>query len=138
MLVSSKGRYALMAIIDIAEQQKTEYIPLREIAERKNIPQKYLERIMTVLSKNEYINALHGKGGGYQLNRNPKDYRVGDILRLFERTLTAASNHENTEKLSKSVSEYRMLCMWEDLDEVVNTFLDNVCVADLIGVEQNI
>lgn len=135
MMISSKGRYALRTIIDLAEQQTTEYIPLKEIAERQNISHKYLESIMTILSKSNYIDALHGKGGGYRLNRSPKEYRVGDILRLFERTLTPISGVENTEKLCESVSEYRMLSMWENLDEVVNTFLDNVCIADLMSAE---
>ena len=135
MMISSKGRYALRAMIDLAEQQKTEYIPLKEIAERQNISQKYLESIMTILSKSNYIDALHGKGGGYRLNRSPKEYRVGDILRLFERTLASVSSIKNNEKLFESASEYRMLSMWENLDEVVNTFLDNVCIADLMSAE---
>ena len=84
MMISSKGRYALRAMIDLAEQQKTEYIPLKEIAERQNISQKYLESIMTILSKSNYIDALHGKGGGYRLNRSPKEYRVGDIFRVVQ------------------------------------------------------
>ena len=84
MMISSKGRYALRAMIDLAEQQKTEYIPLKEIAERQNISQKYLESIMTILSKSNYIDALQGKGGGYRLNRSPKEYRVGDIFRVVQ------------------------------------------------------
>lgn len=90
---------------------------------------------MTILSKSNYIDALHGKGGGYRLNRSPKEYRVGDILRLFERTLAPVSSIKNNEKLFESASEYRMLSMWENLDEVVNTFLDNVCIADLMSAE---
>ena len=87
MKISTKGRYALRVMIDLAEQQKTEYIPLKEIAARQGISLKYLESIMTILSKNNFIEALHGKGGGYRLNREPEDYKVGELLRLIEGTL---------------------------------------------------
>ena len=87
MLISTKGRYALRVMIDLAEQQSSGYIPLKEIAKRQNISQKYLESIMTMLSKNNLIEAVHGKGGGYRLNRAPKDYKAGEILRLTEGTL---------------------------------------------------
>lgn len=80
MMISTKGRYALRVMIDLAEQQNTEYIPLKEIVIRQNISQKYLESIMTILSRNDFIEAQHGKGGGYRLNRDPSDYKVGDIL----------------------------------------------------------
>lgn len=72
MMISTKGRYALRVMIDLAEQQNTEYIPLKEIVIRQNISQKYLESIMTILSRNDFIEAQHGKGGGYRLNRAPQ------------------------------------------------------------------
>ena len=88
MLISTKGRYALRVLIDLAEQHSQERTPLKEIAERQNISQKYIEAIMTILSKSGYVDASHGKGGGYKLNRRPEEYRVGDILRLTEGTLS--------------------------------------------------
>ena len=87
MMISSKGRYALRVMIDLADRYESGYIPLREICERENISQKYLEGIMGLLSKGGLVEALHGKGGGYKLNREPDEYRVGDILRLTEGNL---------------------------------------------------
>ncbi|MGN0306371.1 MAG: RrF2 family transcriptional regulator, partial [Lachnospiraceae bacterium] len=84
MLISTRGRYALRVMIDLAEQPGDIYVPLKDIAKRQNISRKYLESIMTVLSKNDMVEGLHGKGGGYRLSKEAEDYRVGDILRLME------------------------------------------------------
>lgn len=135
MLISTKGRYALRVMIDLAEQDRAEYIPLKEIAGRQNISQKYLESIMSVLSKNGYIEALHGKGGGYRLSRPAEDYKVGDILRLIEGTLAPVSCLEHNAKPCARASECRTLPMWEKLDTMINTYLDSVSIADLQGVE---
>ena len=87
MIVSTRGRYALRVLTDLAEHGEEERIPLKDVAERQAISQKYIESIMTLLSKNGFVDGVHGKGGGYKLNRAPEDYRVGDILRLTEGTL---------------------------------------------------
>lgn len=131
MMISTKGRYALRVMIDLAEQQSVEYIPLKEIAKRQNISQKYLESIMTVLSKNNFIEALHGKGGGYRLNRDPADYKVGEILRLTEGTLAPVACLEEGAKPCDYVAECRTLPMWTKLNDIVNEYLDSVSVADL-------
>ena len=136
MMISTKGRYALRVMIDLAEQQNTEYIPLKEIARRQNISQKYLESIMTILSKNGFIEALHGKGGGYRLNREPADYKVGDILRLTEGTLAPVSCLEKDAKACDYVTECRTLPMWSKLNEIINEYLDSVSIADLMKNEQ--
>ena len=83
MLISTKGRYALRVLIDIAEHHTQERTPLKEIAERQNISQKYIEAIMTMLSKNGYVDASHGKGGGYKLNRKPEEYKECAIVGLI-------------------------------------------------------
>lgn len=132
MMISTKGRYALRVIIDLAEQGKQGYVPLKEIAERQNISQKYLESIMTVFSKNDYIEALHGKGGGYRLNRTPEDYKVGDILRLIEGSLAPVSCLECGAKPCENAAECRTLPMWEKLNGIVTEYLDNVSIADLM------
>lgn len=131
MLISTKGRYALRVMIDLAERQSMEYIPLKEIAKRQNISQKYLESIMTVLSKNDFIEALHGKGGGYRLNRAPEDYRVGDILRLTEGSLAPVACLEEGADPCEHASECRTLPLWTGLGKVVNAYLDSITVADL-------
>lgn len=136
MMVSTKGRYALRVMIDIAEQQNMEYIPLKEIAKRQNISQKYLESIMVILSKNNFIEALHGKGGGYRLNRNPQDYKVGEILRLIEGTLAPVSCLEEGARPCDYVTECRTLPMWSKLNDIINEYLDSVSLADLMKNEQ--
>ena len=87
MMISTKGRYALRVMIDLAEHHSGEYIPMRDIVKRQQVSQKYMERIMTMLSKAGFVEAVHGKGGGYRLNRSSDEYIVGDILRLTEGSL---------------------------------------------------
>ena len=132
MKISTKGRYALRVMIDLAEQRKTEYIPLKEIAMRQGISQKYLESIMTILSKNNYIEALHGKGGGYRLNRDPADYKVGEILRLIEGTLAPVACLECGAEPCENASACKTLPMWERLNTLINDYLDSVSISDLM------
>ena len=87
MMISTKGRYALRVMIDLAEHCNGEYIPMKDVVKRQQVSQKYVERIMTMLSKANFVEAVHGKGGGYRLNRSPDEYIVGDILRLTEGSL---------------------------------------------------
>ena len=87
MMISTKGRYALRVMIDLAENYGKGYIPMKEVAQRQNISLKYLERILPVLTKNKMIEGLQGKKGGYRLAAEPEGYRVGDILRLTEGNL---------------------------------------------------
>lgn len=136
MMISTKGRYALRVMIDLAEQQNTEYIPLKEIVIRQNISQKYLESIMTILSRNDFIEAQHGKGGGYRLNRDPSDYKVGDILRLTEISLAPVSCLEKGAKPCEFAMECRTIPTWTKLNDIVNEYLDSVSIADLMRNRQ--
>lgn len=135
MLISTKGRYALRVMIDLAEQQQDGYIPLKEIAERQNISRKYLESIMSMLSKSQYIEALHGKGGGYRLNRKPEKYKIGELLALTEGTLAPVSCLEKGAKPCEYASKCRTLPMWTRLDGLINEYLDSVTLADLMQQE---
>lgn len=132
VIVSTKGRYALRVMIDLAEQNKEVYTPLKEIANRQNISQKYAEGIMTVLSKNCLIEAVHGKGGGYRLNRKPEEYKVGEILRLTEGNLAPVSCLECGATPCERAKECRTLPMWKKLDTMVNEYLDGISIADLL------
>ena len=134
MMISTKGRYALRVMMDLADQQKAEYIPLKVIAKRQNISKKYLEKIMVILSKNNFIEAVHGKGGGYRLNREPADYKVGEILRLAEGKLTPVAFSKDAEQYDYEL-EYRMIPMWDKLDNIINDYLDSVSIADLVQNE---
>ena len=132
MIVSTKGRYALRVMIDIAEHHTEARTPLKEIAERQNISQKYIESIMTMLSKNGMVDAVHGKGGGYKLNRKPEEYKVGDILRLTEGSLSPVACLEKGAAECPRKNICRTLPMWTKLDDLVEGYLDSVSLADLM------
>ena len=91
MMISTRGRYALRVLLDLAEHLSDHYIPMKEIAERQDLSLKYIERIMPVLSKNGLVDGVHGKGGGYRLTRSPEDYTVGEVLRLTEGDMAPVS-----------------------------------------------
>lgn len=133
MIISTRGRYALRVIIDLAEQSDNQYIPMKEVAGRQQISLKYLEQILPVLTKNNIIEGIHGKGGGYRLCREPKDYTVGEILRLTEGDLApvACLGGGNSESCPRN-SECRTLPMWIELDKLVNNFFDGITIADLM------
>lgn len=132
MIVSTKGRYALRVLIDIAEHSDSDRIPLKEIAERQGISQKYIESIMTMLSKNGFVDGAHGKGGGYKLNRKPEDYKVGELLRLTEGTLAPVACLEKNAEPCEKHEQCRTIKMWTKLDDLIETYLDSVSIADLM------
>ncbi len=132
MIVSTKGRYALRVMIDLAEQHTQDRTPLKEIAERQEISQKYIEAIMTLLSKNGFVEAVHGKGGGYKLNKKPEEYKVGDILRLTEGSLSPVACLEKGAPECPRKNACRTLSLWTKLDDLVENYLDSVTLADLM------
>ena len=119
MIVSTRGRYALRVMIDLAEQNADAYVPLKDIVQRQNISQKYVEAIMTLLSKNGFVTALHGKGGGYKLNRKPEEYKIGEILRLTEGTLAPVACLEAGAEACERAPNCRTLPLWKELDNRV-------------------
>lgn len=135
MIVSTRGRYALRVLIDMAEHKDQERIPLKEIAERQDISQKYIESIMTLLSKNGFVDGVHGKGGGYKLNRDPKEYKVGDILRLTEGTLAPVTCLQKGAEPCPKKDKCRTIPMWSKLDSLIEDYLDSVSIAQLIKTE---
>ena len=132
MIVSTKGRYALRVMLYFARHGGEEYIPLKEIAESEGISQKYLETIMTTLSKGGIVDAVHGKGGGYRLNRRPEDYTVGSILKLTEGGLTAVSCTSQGASACSRSECCNTLPMWEKLDKLINDFFEDITIADLL------
>ena len=132
MIVSTRGRYALRVLIDLAEHSEEERIPLKDVAERQQISQKYIESIMTLLSKNGFVDGLHGKGGGYKLNRALEDYKVGDILRLTEGTLAPVACLEKGAAPCPKKETCRTISMWTKLDELIEGYLDSVSIKDLM------
>ena len=133
MIVSTKGRYALRVMVGLAIANTGEYIPLKEIAEQEGISQKYLESIMGMLSKAGFVDAVHGKGGGYRLNRDPSQYTVGSILKLTEGSLAAVScTSQGASACSRSTC-CQTLPMWERLDHMINDFFEGITLADLLA-----
>ncbi|MGM9607519.1 MAG: RrF2 family transcriptional regulator [Oscillospiraceae bacterium] len=132
MLISTKGRYALRVMIDLAEHQSEDYVPLKEIAQRQELSEKYLESIIKLLVKANLLRGLRGKGGGYKLTKAPDLYTVGSILRLTEESLAPVSCLEQDAESCPRVAECRTLPLWKGLDEVINNYLDSVTLADLV------
>lgn len=132
MLISTRGRYALRVLIDLAEYEEDGYTPLKDIAGRQDISQKYMESIMTMLSKNKLVEGVHGKGGGYRLNRSPKDYSVGEILRITEGTLAPVACLERDAQPCPRAAGCRTLPLWDKLNDMITGYLDSVSLADLM------
>lgn len=132
-MISTRGRYALRVMIDLAENRDGEsYIPMKDVASRQDISLKYLERILPALTKNGYIEGAHGKGGGYRLVRNPEEYRVGDILRLTEGDLAPVACLECGAKPCNRSENCRTLPMWKEYFRITNEFFDGITLADLM------
>ena len=136
MMISTKGRYALRVMIDLAQHQADGYVPLKETADRQEISEKYLESILAVLVKNNFLTGLRGKGGGYRLSKAPDQYTVGSILRLTESSLAPVSCLEPGSLPCPRISECRTISMWQGLGKVINEYLDNITLADLAFDDQ--
>lgn len=132
MMISTKGRYALRVLTDMAGQEQEQYVPLKEIADRQGISQKYLESIMTCLSKAGLLESAHGKGGGYRLSRSPGEYKIGEVLRLMEGSLAPVSCLECGTKQCERADSCLTLPMWTRLEEIINDYFDGISIADLL------
>lgn len=132
MIVSTRGRYALRVLIDMAEHNNDDRIPLKEIAERQEISQKYIEAIMSLLSKNGIVNGVHGKGGGYKLIKKPSEYKVGEILEITEGTLAPVACLEKNAETCPREPNCRTLPMWSKLDNLIKNFFNSITIADLM------
>lgn len=137
MLISTRGRYALRVLLDLAENQDKGYIAMKKVAERQELSLKYIERIMPVLSKNHYVEGVQGKGGGYRLVKNPKEYRIGDILRLTEGTLAPVVCLECNSKTCQREKTCKTLPMWREFYQIINDYFDNITLADLMNGEKH-
>lgn len=123
MIISTRGRYALRVMIDLAENQGDSYIPMKDVAARQGISLKYLEQILPVLTKNKLVEAVHGKGGGYRLTREPKDYTTLEILKLTENELAAVTCLAEGAEPCSQKDKCRTLDFWKNFNDVVNNYL---------------
>ena len=132
MMISTRGRYALRVMIDLAECAGCGYTPMKDEAARQEISLKYIERIMPVLVQNELVEGIHGKGGGYRLTREPKEYQIGEILRLTEGDLAPVACLECGATPCNKTEECRTFPMWNQFYEMINNYFDNITLADLM------
>lgn len=137
MMISTKGRYVLRVLADLAEHSNGNFIPMKDIAERQEISLKYIEKIMPVLTKNNLIEGVHGKGGGYRLNRPAEEYSVGEILRLTEGPLAPVACLEEGNAPCEKAGRCRTLPMWAKFNRLINDFFDGVTLKDLTVTEEN-
>ena len=135
MMISTKGRYALRVMLDLADHNTGDYIPLKDIAKRQEISVKYLENILASLSRVDLVDATRGKGGGYRLSKPPAEYPAGEIIRLAEGNLASVACLKGAKNGCEKADQCRALPLWQGLDKVVYDYLNSYSLADLQKVE---
>jgi len=132
MMVSTRGRYALRVLLDLAAHEADEYVPMKTVAARQGLSLKYLERILPLLSRGGFVEGVHGKGGGYRLQRNAADIRVGDVLRLTEGDLAPVACLRCDAKPCERKAECKTLPMWMEFHRITYEYFDSITLADLL------
>ena len=135
MKVSTKGRYALRLMLDLAVNQTGEPVSLKDISKRQGISDKYLEQIISVLNKAGYVKSVRGPQGGYSLTKQPEEYTVGMILRLTEGSLAPVACVEE-EGACEKVSSCATILVWKRINEAINDVVDHMTLADLVDTEK--
>lgn len=135
-MISTRGRYALRVMIDIAEHDDGTYIPLKDIAARQNISKKYLEIIVKDMVTGKLLTGMSGKGGGYKLLRLPEEYSVGEILELMEGSLSPVACLVDTSYDCPQRDICRTLGMWEEFDKTIHDFFYSKKLSDLVKLNQ--
>ena len=135
MKVSTKGRYALRLMLDLALNQTGEPVSLKDISKRQGISDKYLEQIISVLNKAGYVKSIRGPQGGYSLTKQPEEYTVGMILRLTEGSLAPVACVEE-EGACEKVSSCATILVWKRINEAINDVVDHMTLADLVDTEK--
>ena len=133
MMISTKGRYALRFLVDIAEHQAEGYVPLKDVAERQGISEKYLESIVKTLVRADVLTGLRGKGGGYRLRKSPDQYGVREILSLLEGPLVPVACLGPGDQSCDRMTSCRTLPLWQGLEQVIQEYLDKYTIADLMA-----
>lgn len=131
MRISTKGRYALRLMLDLALNEKGEPVKLKEIAARQDISEKYLEQIISAFNKADYVNSIRGAKGGYVLAKQPQEYTVGMILRLIEGSLSPVEcldDSENCNRNGQCVTQK----VWKKIDDAIKDVVDNITLQDLV------
>ena len=134
-MITTRGRYALRVMIDLAEQGGAGFVPMKEIASRQEISLKYVERIVPSLTKAKLLEGVHGKGGGYRLTQPPADYPVGEILRATEGDLAPVSCLSREAEPCPRACDCKTLGMWKRYNDITNEYFDGISLQDLLGTE---
>ncbi len=138
MKISTKGRYALRMLIDLAEHGKGEYVPLKDIAKRQQISKKYLEQIVPILNRSDILRTNRGFQGGYMLSNPPDKYTVGEILRLTEGGLSPVPCLDTGSPVCERSEYCPTLYVWQGLDKVINEYLDSITLQDILDKQQDL
>ena len=136
MKISTKGRYALQMLLDLAENRDKGFIALKEIAERQNISKQYLEQIITIINNSKILRANRGKQGGYMLAKEPSKITVGHILRITEGSLSSTTCLENDVNNCEISDSCKTLYIWKELNKVIAGYLDSVTLQDILNKYQ--
>lgn len=136
MKISTKGRYALRMLVDLAEHQNCGFVALKDIAERQNISKKYLEQIIPIFNKSDILKTTRGSQGGYMLSRSPDKYTVGEILRLTEGSLAPVECLNQDPIECERSGECATLPIWQGLNKVINEYLDSITLQDILDQQK--
>lgn len=137
MKISTKGRYALRMMLDLAEHQGDGYIALKDIAKRQNVSKKYLEQIVPILNKADILNTNRGYQGGYRLARTPDKYTVGDILRITEGSISPVACLDKNPVECERAAECATLPVWQGLYKVIADYLDGITLQDILDKQHD-
>ena len=137
MKISTKGRYALQMLLDLAEHKNERFIALKEIAERQNISKQYLEQIILMMNNSNLLRANRGKQGGYMLAKEPSDITVGHILRITEGNLSSIACLESNNNQCEKADTCKTLFIWKELNKIITDYLDSVTLQDILNKSQN-
>ena len=130
-MISTRGRYAIRVLIDLAENENGSYIPLKDIAARQNISKKYLEIIVKDMVAGGLLTGVSGKGGGYKLNRKPEEYNIGEVIELMEGSLATVACLANEVPCPRA-GECETLPMWAEYDKLTHDFFHSKWLSDLV------
>lgn len=136
MKISTKGRYAVRVMLDLALNNTGEYIKVKDIAARQDISEKYLEQIISILNKAGYVKSVRGAQGGYKIAKDPSNYTVGMILRLTEGSLNPVACLDDEVNECERCDTCETLGVWKELAKAINNVVDNVTIADLVERQQ--
>lgn len=137
MKVSTRGRYALRLMVDLAEHNAGEIVSLKDVSQRQNISTKYLEHIVILLCKAGYLKSIRGSQGGYLLTKDPNKYTIGSILRITEGSLSPISCIEESPNQCSRSNNCPTLDFWQGLNQVINDYVDKFTLADLVSNHKN-